>query len=358
MFWSDNTADLPDNEVVEGTFHGWASACPYSSNLKKRGQTFLGIPESRVDNKSFIVSHTASMDICAHPEIIAMHGLTAGKDHYVKSLDAMFCISKTTLHADVLGVPPERVVTAADVPLIPWEEKTSDRLLWRGGNTAIHYATNIPWQMTQRVRMIELTNAHTGTSTVLSPPGKMGAGTVGAAASTEPNASLNNRLMDVGFVGKPIQCDKTDGTCEDIAERYTFKNKVTLNDFDHSKYLFDMDGNGWSARFQRLMMSGSLVFKSTVLPEWWNDRAQSWVHYVPVKLDYTDLYDSMAFFHGDEEGQGGEDELAKQIAHAGRDWSERYYRQEDMTAYVFRLYLEWARLQSSGRNQLKFDISD
>jgi hypothetical protein len=30
----------------------------------------------------------------------------------------------------------------------------------------------------------------------------------------------------------------------------------------------DVDGNGWSSRFHRLMMSGSLVLKSTIYPEW------------------------------------------------------------------------------------------
>ena len=29
-----------------------------------------------------------------------------------------------------------------------------------------------------------------------------------------------------------------------------------------------IDGNGWSARFKRLMTSNSLIFKSTIFPEW------------------------------------------------------------------------------------------
>jgi hypothetical protein len=31
---------------------------------------------------------------------------------------------------------------------------------------------------------------------------------------------------------------------------------------------FDIDGNGWSSRFHRLIMSGSVVLKSTIYPEW------------------------------------------------------------------------------------------
>jgi hypothetical protein len=29
--------------------------------------------------------------------------------------------------------------------------------------------------------------------------------------------------------------------------------------------------------------------------EWWNDRIQPWVHYVPIQMDYSDLYDTVAF---------------------------------------------------------------
>jgi len=31
-----------------------------------------------------------------------------------------------------------------------------------------------------------------------------------------------------------------------------------------------VDGNGWSSRFHRLLMSGSVVLKTTVYPEWYS----------------------------------------------------------------------------------------
>lgn len=46
----------------------------------------------------------------------------------------------------------------------------------------------------------------------------------------------------------------------------------------------------WSARFHRLLQSNALILKNTIYPEWWNDRIEPWLHYVPVKLDFTDLY--------------------------------------------------------------------
>lgn len=84
------------------------------------------------------------------------------------------------------------------------------------------------------------------------------------------------------------------------------------------------------------MVSNSLVFKSTVFPEWFQERVQPWVHYIPVQVDLSDLYDSLTFFRGDLNGEGGHEELAAKIALAGRNWSKTHWRKQDMTAYMFR----------------------
>lgn len=47
------------------------------------------------------------------------------------------------------------------------------------------------------------------------------------------------------------------------------------------KYVMDVDGNGWSGRFHRLMSMRSVVLKSTAFPEWYQDRVQEWVQCVP-----------------------------------------------------------------------------
>ena len=33
----------------------------------------------------------------------------------------------------------------------------------------------------------------------------------------------------------------------------------------------------------------------SILAEWWTDRIQPWVHYVPIQMDYSDLYDALSF---------------------------------------------------------------
>lgn len=66
------------------------------------------------------------------------------------------------------------------------------------------------------------------------------------------------------------------------------------------------------------------------------DRIEPWVHYVPVQVDYSDVYDAITFFRGGLYGEGAHDDLAQKIAIDGRVWSRTFWRKEDITAYVFR----------------------
>lgn len=309
-------------------------------------------PSYETGDKTFIVDHKASMDPCAHPDLVRLHGFLAGKAPAAEELSAKFAISKTWLHADVLGIPPEMV--ADNVTLVPWARKVHRRLLWRGANTGMFYASDVQWRDSHRVRLMEKGDEAEGLDNVLAPPGNMGGRSVGEAAGDQDVAAANAAHFDMAFVDAPIQCDDEDGTCAEIAAEYPYRGRVSREDADAHRYVVDVDGNAWSARFQRLLMSGSLVFKSTIMPEWYNDRIQPWVHYVPIKLDYTDLRDALGFFAGDVDGVGGRDDLAENIGMSGREWAETFYRKEDMTAYVFRLYLEWARLQAPNRRAMAF----
>jgi len=61
----------------------------------------------------------------------------------------------------------------------------------------------------------------------------------------------------------------------------------------------------------------------------YTSRIAPWVHYVPIQVSYADLYDAVAFFRV-------QDALGRRIARAGRAWSRRYWRREDMAAYLYR----------------------
>lgn len=69
---------------------------------------------------------------------------------------------------------------------------------------------------------------------------------------------------------------------------------------------------------------------------------------MPLKVDYSELsvrrvcyavsqlssysFDVLAFFAGDLDGASAYDDLAEQIASAGRDWAQRHWRVADMQA--------------------------
>ncbi|OCF34447.1 hypothetical protein I316_03961 [Kwoniella heveanensis BCC8398] len=353
---------LDADDEIDLTLRGWAAACPPRSAIKTHDSDVVppSLPDTSLDQKTFISSHRTTMDICSHPDLVPLHGVLAGKNPQVESLTPIFTLSKTGLHADILGVPVEQWVD--DIKDVPWDEKKFDQLLWRGSNTGIYHSTDTPWRGSHRTRLLKLANhqheedyAETEHIQVLPPPRGMKSGTAQKGMQSLKLADLNDRFMDLAFTGLPIQCSIEDGTCDELSREFAWSDTMSHEDALDYKYIIDVDGNAWSARFKRLLAAGSLVFKATIMPEWWTDRIQPWVHYVPIQMDYSDLYDTMVFFQGDPHSHShGEPALARDIARAGQEWSKTSWRKEDMIAYMFRLYLEWGRLLAPKRSSMDF----
>ncbi|GFZ52387.1 hypothetical protein JCM24511_10160 [Saitozyma sp. JCM 24511] len=347
-----------ENEELDPPIRRWSVMCPPDSRMgigKGRMQDRVDCFNRTPTSHTFIADHQRSMDLCEHPENVPLHGALTGKHPGEGdwTLNPLFVLSKTTLHADILGVSVEQVVEG--MRDVPWEEKREEKVMWRGRTTGIVYSKGAPWRTTQRPRLIKLANDNQGEVEILGPSKGMRGRTVEEELRKIPIAMANEHYLDIAFVEEPIQCDASDGTCQEIVDEYRFAEGIISHDAAlHYKYIIDVDGNAWSARFQRLLSGGSLIFKATIFPEWWTDRMQAWVHYVPIQLDYSDLYDVIAFFRGDITDQGGESALAKEIAEAGKAWARANWRQADMTAYMFRLYLEWARLLAPQTENMDF----
>ncbi|KAF6762134.1 hypothetical protein DFP72DRAFT_878086 [Ephemerocybe angulata] len=155
-------------------------------------------------------------------------------------------------------------------------------------------------------------------------------------------------MADIAYAGEPLNCDGR--MCERLRDVYEFRKVHDGKMQGRYKFVMDVDGNGWSSRFKRLITSNACIFKATIYPEWYTDRIAPWVHFVPVQLDLSDLLDSLYFFRGDPSGNNGHLDLAEKIALAGREWSLKYWRRADMTAYMFRLFLEYARVMHADRD--------
>ncbi|KAJ1307235.1 hypothetical protein OPQ81_001349 [Rhizoctonia solani] len=334
-------------------YNGWRNGCPPNSSLVTSKLKWDDRPDMEARHaarpKTFIHDHVKSMDPCQHPDLVHINGFLAshGQGAGVRRVIVpAFSMCTTPLHSDIRTIPIEQFTE--DVGLDPvWSDKPYDKVLWRGSNTGILFSETMPWNLSQRARLIKLTNEKEGVRSVLRPLEPERA--VGRPVE-EKAKDLNERLMDVAFAGNPIQCEEP--VCTQMKSIFEYRSHMSWPEANEYKYILDIDGNGWSARFKRLMTTNSMILKTTIFPEWYMDRVMPWVHYVPVKVDLTDLYDIVSFFRGDAQGRGAHDELASKIGLAGKVWSKTFYRKEDMVAYLFRLFLEYSRVMDSNRDNM------
>lgn len=263
------TIDWDPDEEVDVTQRGWKLACPYSSAInarqtRKTRSGHQGIDDTPSDplsisSRTFISSHSALMDICNHPSLIPLHGALSHNSPHHSPLTPLFSLSKTSLHADILGVPYEQWVDTSTVPWIRFEDKKENRLLWRGSNTGVYYSRDTDWRDTHRVRFVNTTNVVDQVERRVLPGAKglevglkgkrkgKGKGLVGArSGKTVQELSevvdwgmTNVEWMDVAFTGSPIR--------ESVIQRRVWKRERSPS----------MAGNRGS-RGSTLASSGSL----------------------------------------------------------------------------------------------------
>ncbi|KAG9311109.1 glycosyl transferase family 90-domain-containing protein [Chiua virens] len=354
-------SDMP--EVKEG----WIHACPPGSPVRLNPPYSSSPSSPPSSKKTFIASHRDTMDPCMHPELLTSHGQFLSHDQGPFSRPTLvprFSFCATVLHHDIRPPVPygwdwnsdgdpdgDEDEDGAFEGDVPWERKVDERLGWRGRTTGMWASRNTMWVQGQRARLVTLASALEGNVSVLLTPEKVREGGEEVTPVGEPEtvllAHVNPAWMDIAFTEKPIGCDERGGTCKEMTKMWEFRRAQGRHEEGRYKFILDIDGNGWSGRFKRLMTSNALIFKSTVYPEWYTSRVEPWVHYIPIQVSYVDLYDAVAFFRA-------HDELAARIAKAGRNWSQRFWRKEDMTAYLYRLLLEYARITSLDRSSMDY----
>ncbi|WRT67552.1 uncharacterized protein IL334_004524 [Kwoniella shivajii] len=354
--------DLKVLEKREGRqpVKGLVSACPEGSPGWEIGVAIRDnlpiddeIPTAL--ESSFIYDPLQTYDYCYNPSLLKTHGSLSFDFCRETVLRPIFQLSKFVRNPELLTTPLEAyenfTSTDAQKKYVPWEEKTISKLFWRGSTTGDSYSKrkDYTWHQSHRPRLALMTQAKEGLKNVWVKRGKEW------DKESWGISKLNEAYMDVGLTGVPHQCKKEDGTCDEMANEIIFKDRVRPEEAAKYKYVFDIDGNGWSSRFHRLIMSGSVVVKATIYPEWLSDWMTPWVHYIPCKIDYSDLYDIMSFFAGPPDGRvGGHDDLARKIAEQGKKFGEEHWRWEDMQAYMFRLMLEYARLLADDRQEWSY----
>ncbi|KAF7973136.1 hypothetical protein HWV62_16184 [Athelia sp. TMB] len=352
------------SRLPEVKLNGWLAACdPRSPARSTPFDLDTPLPPPNPLKKTFIYDHTKAMDPCLHPSLLRLSGQYLAHNYGPipeRLLVPQFSYSSTPVHHDILPATPINWVADTDPrDDVPWAEKAEERLLWRGTSTGIWHDVGMRWRPQQRMRLVQLANERAGHVDIL-PPRETREEKVGLPEMW-PAARVNPAMMDVVFAGEPNSCQKA--TCEEMRKMVPFREMMGPEEAGMYKYVFDTDGHGWSSRYKRLLVSRSLIFKATVYPEWFAGRIQEYVHYIPIQMDYSDLHDALMFFRGDLNGDFGHDDLAEKIAEQGREWALNFWRKEDLTAYMFRLMLEYARLTSLDREGMsyknpEFDMDD
>ncbi|KAF5581115.1 beta-1 2-xylosyltransferase 1 [Fusarium pseudocircinatum] len=217
---------------------------------------------------------------------------------------------------------------------VDWDRKKHS-LYWAGSTTG-GFALDAHWQLFHRQRFVGIAqNLRTNKSYHYL---RMKGGVVQKVKSS----FLNGRLFDVTFA-RIFQCQRKAWRDQDAY--FNTKSWVDKDEALKSTLDFDIDGNGISGRYYKLLASRSVPLKQTLFQEWHDDRLIPWLHYVPISQSMEELPE-LAFYLASTVSRK---EVARQIAERGRLWHARAFREVDVGLYVYRLLLEMARLQDPQR---------
>lgn len=344
--WTDLTGQQ-SWQVVSG-------ACAPDSQFRQQQRTRPN--ETDLD---FISDPSIFKDVCKQPELQYLHGLfmSAPVTRVTFQPIPIFSGAKTSLSSDILIPNPyygKENMKNANHSTRPWAEKRPI-LYWSGsttGSAATNQDPNLNWHLTHRNRFVELANglgdAENATATLLRQ--------LPLSNKWEPyttSFALQRHFYNISF-SRLVKCDEAT-TCNDMKSFYqpsgAYTGWVDRWRIDDYAFLLDMDGNGFSGRFYRLLGSNATVFKSTIFQEWHDDQSSAgglmpWVHYVPISIGMQEVPELMRFFTSSKQGRA----YAARIADRGKRWVDERGRREDLGAGLARMVLEYKRLVSDERD--------
>lgn len=300
-----------------------------SSRSKQTVETY-GLP--------FVTHPTLEMDLCRHPEYSAMHGLVMSPTSFslIEGLVPILSTGSLSTMGDLLFPSPAYIESGFrydEAHDVEWDMKQNN-LYWAGSSTG-GFASDNRWQFYHRQRFVKLAQNLEGRQhSYLRESG----GTIHRMRSS----FLNGRLFDVAFT-RILQCKRKH--CRDQSAYFNFKSWADKDRALQSRLVFDIDGNGISGRYYKLLASKSAPLKQTLLREWHDERLIPWVHYIPVSQHMEELPELVFYLTSTQAGQ----QRAKEIAEQGRMWFYRAFRDVDFGIYTYRLLLELARLQDPER---------
>ena len=154
---------------------------------------------------------------------------------------------------------------------------------------------------------------------------------------------------------------------------FKMSRKMRFERFFDYKFILDIDGNGYSGRFLKLLHGNSLIFSAHYATDWFSDVVIPFYHFVPVHMGYTDINlnaldaDFKEILKQKREGwnrfvhekkddfnnplgfndiaaktlwYSQHDAASEQLAMQGQKFAKQYLRDEDMDCYIYRALIE------------------
>jgi hypothetical protein len=312
------------------------------------GLDFEGKQTSILDHKamntalSFSDGKPDTLDLCEHPEYSRMHGLWDAPSN-LKTTDLAVPILSSAVPSKMGDIPfpaaaySSSMYTFDELEDIPWESKTPG-LYWAGKTTGSIQSVASDWRHHHRQRFVRVAN-----ELASQPHLYLESLDHGTSWQYHNSIVMDGPLYQVYFT-EIVQCED-EMTREAISSEFDIHEPDERAESFQYTLNFDLDGNGHSGRFYRLLNSRSLPLKQTVFREWHDERLQPWLHYVPISLGMEELPEVVRYLSVEDEGL----QLAALLAAQGREWSLRALRPVDQAIYLYRLMLELARLQDPNR---------
>ncbi|KAJ5560797.1 hypothetical protein N7535_008994 [Penicillium sp. DV-2018c] len=299
----------------------------------------------------FLANLTLSKDVCGFPGLRNIH---AGLGHpesmmITHALVPVFSQAKASCFNDLLYPSPFYATKLnsgeyEEESDMNWEEK-DNIVYWTGSSTGGH-STSENWRSSQRQRLALMAMDESRPINLLNrtqQPDKQSPEWV-SINSTIAAISNSTRVR----ISAAIQCDYD--ACLEQKEELKIESghRDDITEGYRARYNLDIDGNGLSGRFYRLLMSKSAVLKQTLYQEWHDDWLIPWLHYIPISMDLRDFPEIVRYLTQEPEGQA----LGQKVAQSSYEWSRRVLRTEDMKLVWWRLMLEYGRLVNDDRDRM------
>lgn len=335
--------------------------------------------------KGYVANWSLTADPCQHPHLRSLHGafIEPVSLSTSQSLIPLFGGSKLPMNNEILipaamYLSPDELYAGGQMAGPAWADK-KDGLVWRGVASGGRNKFDT-WTHFHRHRFLQMLNS---TAVALAEAGDLRLGKNLSfkvpdqkaypliTTFDRPQDYLSGWLEEVGIDARfnHLWCFPTQDPghmCSYNDAFFATAPGIPMTEQYMYKFLPDIDGNSFSARFRAFLQSTSLPIKASIYTEWHDSRLMPWVHFAPMDNSYVDLYGILDYFLADEmvsASVGPDDTVAgrktqkskgETIAMAGKTWAEQVLRREDMKLYTWRLLLEWARVCDDKRDLLGF----